>query len=114
MVWQAIWVELQANRQAVSDEFKFTAGALLGLGGGVSGGVGSSGTKQAVRQFATCELQVIMQFVTVELCAWRIFSPASAPGANAAAITITARIDAMLRLPLRGANPRRGLGRAAS
>jgi hypothetical protein len=36
------------------------------------------GTTQAVWQVAACELQAIMQFVTAEVCARRIFPPADA------------------------------------
>ena len=39
------------------------AGLELGLGGGTGG----AGKTQRVWQFADCELQVIMQFVTVEV-----------------------------------------------
>jgi hypothetical protein len=39
---------------------------------------GAGGTKQADWHIAACELQVIMQFVVVEDCAKRIFSPADA------------------------------------
>ena len=39
---------------------------------------GAGGTKQAAWQVAACALQVIMQFVVVEDCAKRIFSPADA------------------------------------
>jgi len=64
LVWHATWVELQLSRQVVpADEFKVGAGELLGLGGAVA----TAGNTQLVRQFAACELQLIMQFVTVEL-----------------------------------------------
>lgn len=51
---------------------------------------GAGGTKQAAWQVAACELQVIMHFVEVELCAKRIFlladasstKPATAANAN--------------------------------
>jgi hypothetical protein len=39
---------------------------------------GPGGRKQVVWQVAACALQVIMQFVVVEVCAKRIFSPADA------------------------------------
>ena len=39
---------------------------------------GAGGTKQAAWQVAACALQVIMQFVMVEVCARRIFLPADA------------------------------------
>jgi hypothetical protein len=48
------------------------------------------GTTQFVRQVAACELQVIMQFVSVELCARRMFPSAAAPPAAAALIAATA------------------------
>jgi hypothetical protein len=40
------------------------------------------GTKQALWQVAACALQSIMQFVSVELCARRIFPLADAPPAK--------------------------------
>jgi hypothetical protein len=46
------------------------------------------GTTQAVWQVAACELQVIMQFVTVEVCAKRIFPPADASAAEPAIATM--------------------------
>jgi hypothetical protein len=61
--------------------------------------VGPTGTTQVVRQFATCELQFIMQLVTVELWASRMLSCARAPSASAALITATAKMNAMLRIP---------------
>jgi hypothetical protein len=42
---------------------KMGAGLLMGLGGGTGG----AGTKQEVWQFAACALQLIMQFVTVDV-----------------------------------------------
>jgi hypothetical protein len=64
LLWHAFWVEPQANRQAVpAVEFRFAAGALLGLGGVV----GTTGSTQAVRQFDACELQDIMQLVVVKV-----------------------------------------------
>jgi hypothetical protein len=50
---------------------------------------GAGGTKQVVWQVAACALQVIMQFVVVEDCAKRIFSPAdAAPVKPATATTV--------------------------
>jgi hypothetical protein len=69
-------------------------GLLLGLGRGVAG----TGTRQVVRQFVTCALQFIMQLVTVELWASRIFSCALAPCAGAALISATTQMNAMLRM----------------
>jgi hypothetical protein len=40
------------------------------------------GTTQAVWQVAACELQAIMQFVTVEVCARRIFPHRMAASAS--------------------------------
>jgi hypothetical protein len=71
-------------------------GALLVEPVEAAGGVT---TTQVVRQFATCELQFIMQLMTVELWASRIFSCAPAPCASAALITATAQMNAMLRIP---------------
>jgi hypothetical protein len=48
---------------------------------------GAPGTKQAAWQVAACALHVIMQFVVVEVCARRIFSPADASAAKPATIT---------------------------
>ncbi|MGD0150657.1 MAG: hypothetical protein ABSB77_18925 [Xanthobacteraceae bacterium] len=49
---------------------------------------GAGGTKQAAWHVAACALQVIMQFVVVEVCARRIPSPANASLAKpATAIT---------------------------
>ena len=44
----------------------------------VDPGAGAAGRKQVLWQVAACALQVIMQFVVVEVCAKRIFSPADA------------------------------------
>jgi hypothetical protein len=52
---------------------------------------GAGGTKQAAWQFAACALQVIMQFVVVEDCAKRIFSPADASPAKSATATTANR-----------------------
>ena len=52
---------------------------------------GAGGTKQAAWQFAACALQVIMQFVVVEVCARRIFSPAGAALAKPATATTANR-----------------------
>jgi hypothetical protein len=59
--------------------------------------VGAGGTKQLAWHVAACALQVIMQFVVVEVCAKRIFSPAdAAPAKPATATTMnrTARMPA--------------------
>jgi hypothetical protein len=52
---------------------------------------GAGGTKQVVWQMAACALQVIMQFVVVEDCAKRIFSPADAAPAKPATATTVNR-----------------------
>jgi hypothetical protein len=52
---------------------------------------GADGTKQADWHIAACALQVIMQFVVVEVCARRIFSPADASLTKAAATTTANR-----------------------
>ena len=52
---------------------------------------GAGGRKQLVWQVAACALQVIMQFVVVELCAKRIFSPADASLAKPATATTANR-----------------------
>jgi hypothetical protein len=52
---------------------------------------GAGGTKQVVWQVAACALQVIMQFVVVEDCAKRIFSPADAAPAKPTTATTVNR-----------------------
>lgn len=52
---------------------------------------GAGGTKQVVWQVAACALQVIMQFVVVDDCAKRIFSPADAALAKSATATTANR-----------------------
>ena len=52
---------------------------------------GAGGKKQVVWQVAACALQVIMQFVVVEDCAKRIFSPADAAPAKPATATTANR-----------------------
>jgi len=52
---------------------------------------GAGGTKQAAWQVAACALQVIMQFVVVDVCAKRIFSPADAAPAKPATAATTNR-----------------------
>jgi hypothetical protein len=52
---------------------------------------GADGTKQAAWHIAACALQVIMQFVVVEVCAKRIFSPADAAPAKPATATTANR-----------------------
>jgi hypothetical protein len=61
------------------------------------------GTKQALWQVAACALHSIMQFVSVELCARRIFPSADAPPAkvsiaNKASIAKTANTTANHRM----------------
>jgi hypothetical protein len=63
--------------------------ALLVVVAALAGAV--PGTTQAVWQVAACELQAIMQFVTVELCAKRTFSPADASLAKPATATTANR-----------------------
>jgi hypothetical protein len=58
---------------------------------------GAGGRKQVVWHVAACELQVIMQFVVVEDCAKRIFSPADAALAKPATAT-TANTTAKYRM----------------
>jgi hypothetical protein len=74
---------------------------LLGLGVEVvwlvPSGIGV-GTRQVLWQFAACALQAIMQVVTVEDCANRIFRSADAPLAAAAVIAATARTIANFRI----------------
>jgi len=53
--------------------------------------VGAGGTKQAAWQVAACALHVIMQFVVVEDCARRIFSPANASLAKPATAATASR-----------------------
>ena len=48
---------------------------------------GAGGMKQAAWHVAACALQVIMQFVVVEVCAKRILSPADAAPAKPATAT---------------------------
>jgi len=50
---------------------------------------GAGGTKQAAWHVAACALHVIMQFVVVEVCARRIFSPPDASLAKPATATTT-------------------------
>jgi hypothetical protein len=52
---------------------------------------GADGTKQAAWHIAACALQVIMQFVVVEVCARRIFPPADASLMKPAAATTANR-----------------------
>ena len=63
-LWHASWVEVQPIRQAVPDvALRIGGGLLLELGEGVGG----TGNTQAVLQFTTWELQVIMQVVVVKV-----------------------------------------------
>jgi hypothetical protein len=74
---------------------------LLGLGVEVVWVVPSGsgvGTRQVLWQFAACALQVIMQVVTVEDCANRIFRSADATFAAAAVIAATPRTIANFRI----------------
>jgi hypothetical protein len=59
---------------------------------------GAGGTKQVVWQVAACALQVIMQFVVVEDCAKRIFSPADASLPKPETATTTANRTAQLHM----------------
>lgn len=81
---------LQFNRHVALDV------ALLVVVADAEGGV--PGMTQADWQAAPCELHVIMQVVTVDVCASRIFSAASArvwlPKITAPEITIPARASA--------------------
>ena len=52
---------------------------------------GADGTKQVAWHIAACALHVIMQFVVVEDCAKRIFSPADAAPAKPATATAANR-----------------------
>jgi hypothetical protein len=52
---------------------------------------GAGGKKQVVWHVAACALQAIMQFVVVEVCARRIFSPADAAPAKPATATTASR-----------------------
>jgi hypothetical protein len=52
---------------------------------------GAAGAKQVAWHIAACALQVIMQFVVVEDCAKRIFSPADASLAKPATATTANR-----------------------
>jgi hypothetical protein len=64
LLWHAFCVEPQAKRHVVpAAEFRLAAGLLLGLGGAV----GTTGSTQAVRQFAACELHDIKQLVVVKV-----------------------------------------------
>ena len=57
-------MEVQPTKHApFAVSFKMGAGLLLGLGGATRG----VGKTQRVWQFADCELQDIIQFVTVEV-----------------------------------------------
>ena len=58
---------------------------------------GEGGRKQAAWHVAACALQVIMQFVVVEVCARRIFPPADASLTKPAAVT-TANRTAQYRM----------------
>jgi hypothetical protein len=97
--WQVRWTELQFNKHGV-------VACALGMGVGALlvepvEAAGDVTTTQVVRQFATCELQFIMQLVTVELRASRIF-------------TATAQMNAMSAYPLRGSNLHERSAREAS
>jgi hypothetical protein len=70
--------------------------ALLVVVADAVGGV--PGTTHVPWQFAAWALHVIMQLVTVEVCASRILPSAQAPGATAAFIAAAATIIAKLRM----------------
>ena len=70
----------------------------VGLGPGVCACVtvvepiaGAGGKKQVVWHVTACELQTIMQFVVVEVCAKRILPPADAAPAKPATATTANR-----------------------
>jgi len=58
---------------------------------GVEPTAGAGGKKHVVWQVAACALHVIMQFVVVEDCARRIFSPADASLTKPATATTASR-----------------------
>ena len=79
VVWQLIcWVEQLIWHDALEVALLVVVAALVGA---------VPGTTQAVWQVAACELQAIMQFVTVEVCAKRIFPLADAVLAKPATAT---------------------------
>ena len=83
------WVEQLIWHDALAVALLVVVAALVGA---------VPGTTQAVWQVAACELQDIMQFVTVEDCAKRIFSPADASVANPTTATMANR-TAKHRMP---------------
>jgi hypothetical protein len=91
MFWHCSCTLLQFDRQFG------LAVALLVMVAAVVGGAPT--TRQDDWQLAACVLQIIMQLVTVELCAKRTFSAANTPVgiatiANAKTTTIGTRITA--------------------
>jgi hypothetical protein len=76
------WVEQLIWHEALEVALLVVVAALVGA---------VPGTTQVVWQVAACELQAIMQFVTVELCAKWIFSPADAAVAKPATATTANR-----------------------
>jgi hypothetical protein len=63
------WAVLQFNKHIVLAVALLVVAAAEG---------GAPGTTQAVWQFATCALQIIIQVVAVDVCANRIFGSAKA------------------------------------
>jgi hypothetical protein len=84
-------VDVQVNKHVVLAD-------ALGLGVEVDDDVWGTGTRHVDWQFADRALQVIMQFVTVEVCASLILPSAKAPCATAALIAAAARRIAKLRM----------------
>jgi hypothetical protein len=70
VVWHAICCVVQFNWQLV-----FTLALLVVVAAPIGA---APGTRQVVSHAAACELHVIMQLVTVEVCASRIFPAATA------------------------------------
>ena len=90
---------MQVNKQFV------LAVALLVVVAAAEGGV--PGTIQPVRQLAAWALQVIMQFVAVEVCASRIFASAANTLGATALIAATARRIARPRMTASATHMRR-------
>jgi hypothetical protein len=86
VVWQLIcWVGQPIWHDALAVALLVVVAALVGA---------EPGTIQLAWQVAACALQAIMQFVTAEVCARRIFPPADASltkPATAATATRTAK-----------------------
>ena len=83
VVWQLIcWVEQLIWHDALDVALLVVVAALVGA---------VPGTMQAAWQVAACALHAIMQFVTAEVCARRIFAPADASPAKPAPVTMVNR-----------------------